>query len=215
VATRWYAVNDRPVRLVETADGGLLCEVLDLSSGCFVEDPSYLVHVGPGRDPFKDVDAFPDSAAFDRLVARLRAELVGRLAERLCWLVGERPEEVRAALAISLEPPPLAASEARLTRRPALILDRPELPLAALEPVLGPSTRPLARRDDLESALTGQTTYRWFLVIAGARHQAEVVADAPDPAAPVRLTIQRWEPEPTQSRRRRGWLRRRPGQDHT
>ncbi len=177
MATRWYAVNDRPVRLVETAEGGLRCEVLDLRSGCFVEDYSYLVDVGPASDPFKDVDAFPDSADFERLVARHRAELVGRLAERLCWSTGSQPEEVQAELAISLEPPPLAAMTAGLTSRPGLILERPELAVAALEPVLG--------------APTGRSTYRWSVVVAGAWHSAEVVADAPDPEAPLRLAIQR------------------------
>ncbi|HVF03478.1 MAG TPA: hypothetical protein VNA20_01440 [Frankiaceae bacterium] len=69
---RYYAVNDRPVALVPTPDGGLDALVYDFASGELVPDRSYffkVVDTGIG----KDVDALTREE-FDARVAALRAE---------------------------------------------------------------------------------------------------------------------------------------------
>ena len=69
---RYYAVNDRPVALVGTPDGGMDALVYDFATGEMVPDRSYfarVVDVGIG----KDVDSLT-AEEFDAAVARLRAE---------------------------------------------------------------------------------------------------------------------------------------------
>jgi hypothetical protein len=55
--TRWYAVNDRPVRLVPTADGGLDAEALDLATGTFRPDRSMFARVS---DHGHDLDSLTE-----------------------------------------------------------------------------------------------------------------------------------------------------------
>lgn len=68
---RFYTVNDRPVRLVSTPDGGLAGEVYDIATGGFVFDPGALALVS---DHGKDIDAF-DAADFAAYVGRLRTQV--------------------------------------------------------------------------------------------------------------------------------------------
>ncbi|MBM3497416.1 MAG: hypothetical protein FJX74_01990 [Armatimonadetes bacterium] len=74
IAPAYYAVNDRPVKFVPTPEGGLDVLALDLRTGEFERDLSYLSrclgHVG-------DVDTFPDEATFEAYVETLRARLRG------------------------------------------------------------------------------------------------------------------------------------------
>lgn len=102
---RYYAVNDRPVALVPTADGGLDALVFDFATGALTPDRRYFsrtVDVGVG----KDVDAL-SAAEFAAAVERLRRELLTRYAETpLLWTadgaggalctMGERQLAVRA-----------------------------------------------------------------------------------------------------------------------
>ena len=71
---RYYAVNDRPVKLVECADGSVDALVLDLATGAFASDPAYFARIsdtGPG----KDVDQLQDEDAFDALVGAIRTQV--------------------------------------------------------------------------------------------------------------------------------------------
>ncbi len=71
---RYYAVNDRPVKLVELPSGEVDAQVFDFATGGFISDPTYLARVRGGGD----VDEFSERAAFERLVAEQR------------WAAGER-----------------------------------------------------------------------------------------------------------------------------
>src|SRR5688572_30239677 len=71
----YYAVNDRPIKLVPLPDGGLDCLVFDFATGGFVPDRSYFSRVIPG--PGKDVDQL-DEVAFERLVAVCREDAFRR-----------------------------------------------------------------------------------------------------------------------------------------
>lgn len=71
-------MNDRPVRLVATADGGLDCLVLDLRTGAFIPDRSYFLRVSEAGIG-KDVDSL-DAESFGRLVAAHRSDVLARLA---------------------------------------------------------------------------------------------------------------------------------------
>ena len=74
---RFYAVNDRPVKIVLLPNGGSDCLVLDFATCRFVPDRSYFSRVsdtGIG----KDVDQLTE-AEFERLVDWHRAELARRL----------------------------------------------------------------------------------------------------------------------------------------
>ena len=80
---RYYAVNDRPVALVRTADGGEDCVVFDFATGELVPDRSYFEHLIPGSG--KDVDALTEAEFAIRLAA-CRAEAGARAAARvLAW----------------------------------------------------------------------------------------------------------------------------------
>lgn len=87
-----YAVNDRPVAVIPTADGGEDCVVFDWATGELLPDRSYFQYLTPGSG--KDVDALT-AAEFEALVAVRRAEagaraaaLVRDWAERLCATSG-------------------------------------------------------------------------------------------------------------------------------
>ncbi|MEO6954923.1 MAG: hypothetical protein ABI321_24195 [Polyangia bacterium] len=67
----YYAVNDRPVKMVATSDGGMEVMVLDMKTGEFKRDMSYLSQVSDGG---KDVDEF-DETAFNRRVESIRKDL--------------------------------------------------------------------------------------------------------------------------------------------
>jgi hypothetical protein len=73
----YYAVNDRPVKLVLTPSGGLDALVIDWESGAFVPDRSYFVKVsdtGIG----KDVDQLTEEQ-FAQAVIDVRRRIVARL----------------------------------------------------------------------------------------------------------------------------------------
>lgn len=107
-----YLVNDRPVMLVETADGGGDCLVLDWATGSFVPDRSYFGRTMGGIG--KDVDApSPEEMAWH--VADRRAAIVRRMAERLA---AARPTDGTAlleALGVDAAAPLFDAEPATLT----------------------------------------------------------------------------------------------------
>jgi hypothetical protein len=56
---RYYLVNDRPVAVVPTPDGGEDCVVFDFATGELVPDRSYFEYLIPGSG--KDVDAVTEA----------------------------------------------------------------------------------------------------------------------------------------------------------
>ena len=67
---RYCIVGKRPVKLVETPDGGMDCLAYDWSTGAFVRNMDYLTRA---TLPDEEVDVVtPDE--FDEAVAALRAE---------------------------------------------------------------------------------------------------------------------------------------------
>jgi hypothetical protein len=66
---RYYLVNDRPVAVVPTPDGGEDCVVFDFATGELAPDRSYFEYLIPGSG--KDVDAVT-KAEFDARVAACR-----------------------------------------------------------------------------------------------------------------------------------------------
>lgn len=79
---KYYAVNDRPVKIVQLPDGGADALVLDWSTGAFIPDRSYF---GRTMEHGKDIDSFTKEQ-FDTRVALLRVEIVNKLhASPLVW----------------------------------------------------------------------------------------------------------------------------------
>lgn len=66
----FYLVNDRPVKLLETPDGGLTVLVYNWKTGEFDRDMSYLSRCS---EPGKDVDKLTESD-FNQYVADLRRQ---------------------------------------------------------------------------------------------------------------------------------------------
>lgn len=61
-------VGGKPVKVVETPDGGLETLVLDMATGEFIRDAEYFL---PATKPDGDAD-WPTKAEFDKFVFRLR-----------------------------------------------------------------------------------------------------------------------------------------------
>lgn len=72
--TEYYAVNDRPVKVIEFEDGSADVFVYEWSTGRFVPDRSYWEHIH-GGNAFKDVDQLTREQ-FDQLVDPLRTQAV-------------------------------------------------------------------------------------------------------------------------------------------
>lgn len=81
---RYYAVNDRPVKVVEREDNGCLeTLVFDWATGGFIENDSYFEQIF--TNPFKDVDSFT-KGDFEMRVQILRLPIVERLvATPISW----------------------------------------------------------------------------------------------------------------------------------
>jgi hypothetical protein len=116
--SKFYAVNDRPVAVVPTTDGGTDCVVFDFATGELVPDRSYFEYLAPGSG--KDVDALTEAGFEARLASYRTAAGVHAVAqmrtwaEQLCTTTGG-PTQVAAALGfqgilerdeIAVDPPP-------------------------------------------------------------------------------------------------------------
>lgn len=64
----YYTVNDLPIKMVPTTDGGRRVLVMNLDTGDFESDMSYLSRC---YNPEQDVDRLSE-AMFDRYVTKLR-----------------------------------------------------------------------------------------------------------------------------------------------
>lgn len=79
----YYAVNDRPVKLIKTADGRLDALVFDWKTGGFVPDRSYFSAIS--EDGYKDVDQLTEQQ-FESMVSALREPIAEkRLIAPLVW----------------------------------------------------------------------------------------------------------------------------------
>lgn len=67
----YYAVNDRPVKIVSTIDGGKEVLVMDLQTGKFKPDMSYLSRC---YNPEQDVDRL-SQIAFEQYVMELKRRI--------------------------------------------------------------------------------------------------------------------------------------------
>lgn len=97
-ATEYYAVNDRPVKVVEFEDGSADIFVYEWSTGGFVPDRSYWEHIH-GGNAFKDVDQLT-TEQFTLLVDQLRTQAVRKhLRTPIRWERAEGPNiHLRAEL---------------------------------------------------------------------------------------------------------------------
>lgn len=92
----YYAVNDRPVKIVELPDGGADMLVFDWSTGGFVPDRSYFGHVARHGN---DVDQL-DEAEFEARLRTLRRPILDKLyATPIAWEhTGDGEVPYRAAI---------------------------------------------------------------------------------------------------------------------
>jgi hypothetical protein len=153
---RYYAVNDRPVAVVPTADGGEDCVVFDFATGELVPDRAYFGYLAPGSG--KDVDALT-AAEFEARLAAYRVEAGAKAAAQvLDWarrLAAARGSaaDVVAALgfaavgpardAVTVDPPPRGYTSVTVSSDPATTRAqmRPAgrlLTRAVLDAALGP-----------------------------------------------------------------------------
>ena len=86
---RYYAVDDRPVKVESTGPSGLLALVLDLTTGAFLPDPALLDRVASGAP---DVEELSEHK-FERLVRELRRSAsYDRQSTEMAWHPTGNPE---------------------------------------------------------------------------------------------------------------------------
>jgi hypothetical protein len=131
---KFYTVNDRPVAILRTADGGEDCVVFDFATGELIPDRAYFAHVTPGSG--RDVDALTE-AEFEARLATCRADAGARAAAQLRdWAqrllaADGAAAEVAAALgltgiavrdgSVTVDPPPPGYSAATVTAEPGRV----------------------------------------------------------------------------------------------
>lgn len=96
VTIRYYTVNDRPAKIIPTADGGADMLVLDMLTGVFRPDRSYFSRV---TEVGKDVESL-DETRFNLVVAAIRREIATNLQTlTLAWhLTGDGEFPYRAEI---------------------------------------------------------------------------------------------------------------------
>lgn len=70
----YYAVNDRPVKMIPTPDGGRTVLVMNMKTGEFERDISYLSRC---YNPDLDVDQFSE-VEFNQYIEQLRNEILNK-----------------------------------------------------------------------------------------------------------------------------------------
>lgn len=71
---QYYAVNDRPVKMIATPEGGRDVLVMNMKTGEFERDMSYGYQI---HEPGKDVDQFTEPE-FNEYVAVLKQRILAR-----------------------------------------------------------------------------------------------------------------------------------------
>lgn len=119
-----YLVNDRPVMIVRTPDGGGDCLVLDWASGSFVPDRSYFARTVPGD--FADVDSVTMDQ-MESIVVGHRARILHQLATRLASADESDGSDVHQILGLAPGRPPFDADDMEPTAEPGLVIVAPRL----------------------------------------------------------------------------------------
>lgn len=141
---KFYAVNDRPVALVEGPTGTPECLVFDFVSGNLIPDRSYVNEVATGEHEELTQQQFA------HLVGERRVEVLQMWAERMCRATSGSAEDLLTAIGASMKPAPLGASEVRVrggevgAAKVELELPPNTISRGELDGLLGEST-PLAR----------------------------------------------------------------------
>lgn len=107
-SARFYAVNDRPVALVEGPTGNPECLVFDFVSGNLIPDRGYLAEVSGGEHEELTQQQFA------HLVGEKRVEVLQIWGERLCRATSGSAEDLLTAIGASMKPAPLGAIEVRV-----------------------------------------------------------------------------------------------------
>ncbi|MDQ5823175.1 MAG: hypothetical protein M3441_03065 [Chloroflexota bacterium] len=86
---RYYAVEDRPVKVESTGPSNLVALVLDLTTGAFVPDPAMLTRVASGAPDVEELSKHK----FQRLVKELRRSAsYDRQTTQMTWWPTGDPE---------------------------------------------------------------------------------------------------------------------------
>jgi hypothetical protein len=185
----FYAVNDRPVQIVELPGGGADILVFDHATGNFVPDRSYYDYVAPGSG--KDVDEL-DARQFTQLVAARRAQVVKKLADRLCAAKGTGEQDVLAALGVTTSPAPLGGTSARVRGGMVPVF---EVDLAEGTLLRGELDARLGEAQKLPRTGPGRPhTLSWPVRVDGAPYRCTVFAsfdDAPGALTPAKSVMWR------------------------
>jgi hypothetical protein len=73
-ASEYHAINDRPIKMVATPEGGRDVLVMNMKTGEFERDMSYGYQI---HEPAKDVDQFTEQE-FDEYVAVLKQRILAQ-----------------------------------------------------------------------------------------------------------------------------------------
>lgn len=125
---RFFAVNDRPVAIVEAPNGSPECLVFDFVSGNLIPDRSYLAELTANTGEHDELTQLQ----FAHLVAERRVDVLHMWAERLCRAPSGSAEDLLTAIGASMKPAPLGASEVRVRGG--------EVGIANIELLLPPNT---------------------------------------------------------------------------
>jgi hypothetical protein len=179
----FYTVNDRPVQIIELTGGSTDCLAYDHTTGTFVIDRSYLQFVTPGSG--KDVDEL-GRAQFAEVVKSRRADLVKKLAQRMCAAKTTAAQDLLEALGVAVNPAPLGGVSARVRGGdiPTFEVDLPEGVL-----LKGDLDARLGAPQQLPQSGLGASIALWYGVdVAGAAYRCSVFARVfrhPKPTTPV------------------------------
>jgi hypothetical protein len=166
---KFYAVNDRPVALVEGPTGNAECLVFDFVSGNLIPDRGYLTEVATGEHEELTQQQFA------HLVGEKRVEVLQIWAERLCRATSGSAEDLLTAIGAGMKPAPLGAIEVRVRGG--------EVGAAKIELELPPNT---ISKGELDSILGDAQTFApsvlaYEVTQDYAPHRCTVFASFPEP----------------------------------
>lgn len=168
--SKYYAVDGRPVQIIEQPGGGAECLALDMTNGTFVADRSYLDAQPPGEELTAPI--------FAQRVATVRVDLVRTWAERLAHATSTDEAGLTAAIGVPLSPAPLGAT--RVIVRGGMV-PKIELELPPSVFIRGDFEARLGQGNQLP--LTGAyATYQvaYLIAPAGAPRRCTVIASFQD-----------------------------------
>lgn len=165
---RFYAIQDRPIALVETANGTMESLVFDFVSGNLIPDRGYLAELQAGEHEELSQQEFA------ALVAERRVEVLQIWAERLCRAASGSAEDLLTAIGAAMKPAPLGAVEIRVRGG--------EIGMANIELELPPNTITKAELD----VTLGDSR---VMPQPGAGAAYAIVYEVEDPGSPNRCSV--------------------------